>query len=101
MDLVRGSVGDGDDVLEEHLRELAGGVVRHVSVQSRCCRTRTPPAECRVQRAEFQTRCLHPCSCSLAGSSHVQNKKTEWLPLHTDALVLLPNLKDSFKYLSK
>ena len=34
MDLVRGSVGVGGDVLEEHLRELASGVVRHVSVQA-------------------------------------------------------------------
>jgi len=32
--LVRGSVGVGGDVLEEHLRELASGVVRHVSVQA-------------------------------------------------------------------
>jgi len=75
---VRGSVGVGGDVLEEHLRELASGVVRHVSVQAVAVGLGhlLLSAECREQSFRQGTS-------SIAGSSQVQNKKTEWLPLYT------------------
>jgi hypothetical protein len=62
--------GVGGYVLEEHLRELAGGVVRHVPVHAVAVGHLLPSAECRVSDKvlpdlqgprTFRTRKLSGC----------------------------------------
>ena len=76
--------GVGGDALEERLRGLAGGVVRHVSIQAVAVGLGHLLLKSRVQQGprKFRTR-------KLSGCPYIQSSD------------LLQNLNDSFKYLRK